>query len=163
MRMTLEILLLISVVALLSCFFLYFAQTLYSPGLPSNTTGSVCFKKNCFGVELAITKAQIERGLMHREELDKDKGMLFIFKNESRQSFWMKNTLIPLDIIWIDKDGKVIFISKKAQPCSGLICPALGPQEKAKYVLEIGGGMCDQIGLGVGDRVKISTGEILDN
>ena len=69
-----------------------------------------CFKEYCFAVELAISPEERSRGLMFRESLDQDKGMLFIFEKEEKHAFWMKNTLIPLDIIWIDHNKEVIFI-----------------------------------------------------
>jgi len=156
MKMYFEIFLLIITVIILIYLFLYFAQVLYSPTVSNNSVGSVCFNENCFNVELVATKAQVERGLMYREKLDKDKGMLFIFEKESRRSFWMKNTLIPLDIIWIDSKNKVVFISKDTQPCKSLICPSVDPGENAKYVLEINAGMSDQIGLEVGSELKIN-------
>ena len=99
----------------------------------------VCFEDNCFTVELAMTAQERTRGLMFREKLDSDKGMLFIFDGEGEYSFWMKNTLIHLDIIWINKDKKVVFISKNTQPCELDPCPAINPDEKAQYVLELNG------------------------
>ena len=59
----------------------------------------------------------MKNGLMFRENMDSDRGMLFIFEKEGEYPFWMKNTLIPLDIIWINKDKEVVFISENAQPC----------------------------------------------
>lgn len=73
----------------------------------------ICFQENCFEVELAITTEEITKGLMFRKELPQNKGMLFIFAKEGIRSFWMKNTLIPLDIIWLNKNKEVVFIKKK--------------------------------------------------
>ena len=92
---------------------------------------------------------------MYRKELDKNKGMLFIFDKEGIYPFWMKNTLIPLDIIWIDSNDKVVFISQNVQPCKNLICPSIFPTVKAKYVLEVNAGVCQEIGLKVGDELTI--------
>lgn len=110
----------------------------------------VCFKDNCFKVELALTKEERDLGLMFRESLVSDRGMLFIFPEEGEYPFWMKDTLIPLDIIWLDKDGKVVSIAKNVEPCQTDLCLPIDPNKKAKYVLEINGGMADKIGLDIG-------------
>ena len=115
----------------------------------------VCINDNCFYVELATTPEDRARGLMFREHLDPDKGMLFIFEEEGVHSFWMKNTLIPLDIIWISEDQEVVFISKNTQPCKTDICPSINPGKKAKYVLEVNGGISDKLELSVGDKALI--------
>ncbi len=114
----------------------------------------VCFKENCFNAELAVTPKERARGLMFREELDADRGMLFIFDSEGIHPFWMKNTLIPLDIIWMDKDKEVVFIKRAAQPCRDGTCPLIHPTKKAKYVLEVNGGTAENIGLNVGDKLS---------
>jgi uncharacterized membrane protein (UPF0127 family) len=90
---------------------------------------------------------------MFRGKLDLNKGMFFIFENEGEYSFWMKNTLINLDIIWINKDKEVVFISKNTQPCSSDSCLTFNSDKKAQYVLELNGGVTDKIGLNVGDKV----------
>jgi uncharacterized membrane protein (UPF0127 family) len=90
---------------------------------------------------------------MFREDLDPNRGMLFIFEEEGVYPFWMKNTLIPLDIIWIDKSKTVVFISKNTLPCEQEPCPTINPRKKAKYVLELCGGTADRIGLKAGDRL----------
>ena len=115
----------------------------------------VCINDNCFYVELATTPDERALGLMFREHLDPDKGMLFIFEEEGVHPFWMKNTLIPLDIIWISEDKEVVFISKNTQPCKTDICPSINPGKKARYVLEVNGGVSDKIGLNVGDKALI--------
>lgn len=113
----------------------------------------VCFKDNCFNVELVTTLEEQKRGLMFREDLASDEGMLFVYDKEKELGFWMKNTLIPLDIIWINENKEVVFISRKAQPCQDENCPTIKPGIKAKYVLEINGGMAGKIDLNVGDKV----------
>ena len=116
--------------------------------------GTVCFEGHCFGVELAQTVDQRAKGLMFRKRLDPDKGMLFVYETEGEYSFWMKNTLIPLDIIWINKDKQVAFIGKDIQPCKSERCPSLSPNVRAKYVLELNAGITEKIGLGVGDKLE---------
>lgn len=118
----------------------------------------VCFKDNCFFVEAAKTNTEREKGLMNRKKLDKNKGMLFIFDKEGIFPFWMKNTLIPLDIIWIDADKKVVYINENTQLCQNLICPSIIPSTKAKYVLEINAGLVKELNIKISDLVQISPG-----
>ena len=117
--------------------------------------GEVCFEGTCFQVEIPGDDIGMARGLMHRESMDQGKGMLFIFKSEGIYPFWMKNTLIPLDIIWMDDDGQVVFISRDTQPCESDPCPSTNPGRMAKYVLEINAGISDRIGLQVGEKMDI--------
>ena len=112
----------------------------------------VCFEDYCFYVELAETREERNLGLMFRENLNLDRGMLFVFEEEGEYSFWMKNTLIPLDIIWINQNKEVVSIADDTQPC-GTTCESISPDGKARYVLEINGGIADNIGLGVGDKL----------
>ena len=114
-----------------------------------------CFKNYCFNIELAVTSEERSNGLMFRENLDFKKGMLFIFEREGKYSFWMKNTLIPLDIIWINKNKEVVFISENIQPCKENPCPIIEPTKNAKYVLEINGGISKKIDLAVGNKINI--------
>jgi len=113
---------------------------------------SVCFAENCFFVELADTPEKQIEGLMNRESLDENRGMLFIFDKEGIYSFWMKNTLIPLDIIWLNENKEVVFIKNNAQPCQNE-CPAIKPDAEAKYVLEINSGLANKINLNLGDKL----------
>lgn len=156
--MFIQFFLLLIIVALLVFLSIYFAEKLFAPPTKQSLQNQVCFGSDCFGVELAKTNSEIEKGLMYRKELAQDAGMLFVFDKEGIYPFWMKNTLIPLDIIWIDSSNKVVFIVDNFQPCESLICPSATPAVKAKYVLEINAGICQQIGLKVGDLVQISPG-----
>jgi len=117
--------------------------------------GKVCFKNNCFKVELAVTPEEQKQGLMFRKNLDQDEGMLFVFKEEEEYLFWMKDTLIPLDIIWINQNKEVVFISENTQPCSENDCNSINPDKKAQYVLELKGGRVRDIGLKIGDKMDI--------
>ena len=124
---------------------------------PAEKQNQVCFKNYCFKVELAKTAEEISRGLMFRKTLDSDRGMLFVFEKEGNYYFWMKNTLIPLDIIWINKDNEVVFISDETKPCEEeYSCPSVNPDKNAKYVLELNGGTAKKIGLGAGDKIELS-------
>ena len=116
-----EILLITVVAVILIYLFFYFIGTLLAPVSKQDFKNQVCFGQKCFFIELAKTEAERNQGLMYRKELDKNKGMLFIFDKEGSHPFWMKNTLIPLDIIWIDSRGKIVFISQNVQPCKNLV------------------------------------------
>lgn len=121
---------------------------------PENLSSSrVCFGARCFSVELATTSFEKELGLMFRNELPRDRGMLFVFKGEGVHSFWMKNTYIPLDMIWLSRNKEVVYIKKNAFPCKDSECPPIVPDKSALYVLEINGGTADQLGLNIGDKM----------
>ncbi len=121
---------------------------------PSCQAGNqVCVKSHCFNVELAQTRDEMIKGLQFRQELDKDSGMLFIFPQSYKMSFWMKDTLIPLDIIWLNYEKKIVHIAKSVQPCRVNPCPSYAPANNAMYVLEINSGLSEQYDFNVGDRV----------
>ncbi len=129
------------------------------PGTSNNSgqnQSRVCFKQTCFAVELALTPQQQEQGLMGRQFLGNDSGMLFVFQQDGVYPFWMKNTLIPLDMVWVDSQGKVVFIGKDEQPCGSGECPLIDPGKSARYVLEVNGGTADGIGMKEGDKLSIS-------
>lgn len=115
----------------------------------------ICVKGACFRIEIAITPEGRAQGLMYRNSLAQDAGMLFVFRQEGAYPFWMKNTKIPLDMIWIDKDKKVIFVAKNVQPCGGDSCPDIIPDGNAMYVLEINAGLADKFGIKQGDAVSL--------
>lgn len=103
-------------------------------------------------VEIASTPEATERGLMWRKELPAGKGMLFIFSAVSDHSFWMKNTLIPLDMIFIGPDLRVVGVVENAQPRT-LVGRRVG--RPSRYVLEVPGGWSAKAGVGVGATVKL--------
>ena len=108
-----------------------------------------------FKVELAITPDEQERGLMFREHLDPDAGMLFISDAPRHHVFWMKNTLIPLDMIFISADWRIAGIVENAEP------KTLSTREVAgvsQYVLEIGGGLSARYGFRAGQLVDFQAG-----
>ncbi|RFF26808.1 DUF192 domain-containing protein [Wenzhouxiangella sp. 15181] len=110
-----------------------------------------------FSVEIAADNATRAQGLMFRDELPADHGMLFIFPNERPRSFWMKNTRIPLDIIYLDRDLEVVSISADTPPCRSRTgrCPNYPSDGPAKYVLEINGGLAAEYGIEPGDRIQV--------
>ena len=93
------------------------------------------------------------RGLMYRTSLADDAGMLFIFPTLDQQGFWMKNTLIPLDIIWLN-DRKEIVYFVTAPPCKADPCKSYEPIQKAKYVLEVNGGFMKKHELKLGHQLE---------
>ncbi len=103
-----------------------------------------------FAVELALTDEQRATGLMHRKELPEGRGMLFDFGRDQEIAMWMKNTLIPLDMIFITRDGRIHRIAENTEPLSEKIIPSGGP---VKGVLEVIGGTARKLGLAPGDRV----------
>ena len=110
-----------------------------------------------FSVEVADDDATRAQGLMFVDEMANDHGMLFIFPNERPRSFWMKNTRIPLDIIYLNRDFEVVSISADTPPCRSRNrrCPSYPSDGPAQYVLEINGGLAAGLGLEPGDRVEV--------
>ena len=104
-------------------------------------------------VELALDSTSQAQGLMFREEMPEDRGMLFMFPEMRPLAFWMKNTLIPLDIIYIDNNGEVVHIVT-AKPCKVKNCPSYPSASPAQYVLELNGGEAQRRGLKVGDNIR---------
>jgi uncharacterized membrane protein (UPF0127 family) len=105
-------------------------------------------------VEVVSDEESRSRGLMYRDQLLPGTGMLFIFPEDGHYPFWMKNTLIPLDMIWIGTDGKVAHVKYDVPPCKADPCPSYPPNATARYVLEVAGGVARQHGLKAGDAVQ---------
>ncbi|PSL44933.1 hypothetical protein CLV51_105306 [Chitinophaga niastensis] len=101
-------------------------------------------------IQLAQTDQQREDGLMYRKSMTDEQGMLFIFNDMEERSFWMKNTYISLDIIYIADNMEIVSIQKYATPLSEQSLPSF---KKAKYVLEVNGGFCDKYHIGYGDKI----------
>ncbi len=107
--------------------------------------------KHDFAIELALTPAQQQQGLMNRTEMADTKGMLFFFGPEAPRSFWMKNTLIPLDMIFIKKDGTILNIHDSAIPHDLTSIKSAGP---VSAVLEINGGLSKRFDIKSGDKAE---------
>jgi uncharacterized membrane protein (UPF0127 family) len=90
--------------------------------------------------ELAVTDYERARGLMFREKINPDQGMLFIFEDESQHSFWMKNMLISIDILWLNKHKQIVHIEEHVSPCKEDPCPSYASKIPAMYVLELKAG-----------------------
>ncbi|MGQ0527820.1 MAG: DUF192 domain-containing protein [Alphaproteobacteria bacterium] len=106
--------------------------------------------KIMFHVELAVTGSEQQKGLMGRESMEDNAGMLFLFESTGRRSFWMKDTLIPLDMLFLAPDGEIRHIHHMAQPLNESRITAIEP---FKGVLEINGGMAAKLGIKEGDHV----------
>lgn len=106
-------------------------------------------------VEIADSSAEIIKGLMHREKLGENEGMLFVFPDEDYRNFWMKNTLIPLDLLFIAANGTIVDMKESFQPCKTEFCESYKSKEKAKYVLEVNGGFAGENEISTGDYVNI--------
>ena len=107
-------------------------------------------------VEVAATDAARARGLMFRDSLDENAGMLFPFESPGRFGFWMKNVRIPLDIIWLDADDRIVWIVERAAPCDKDPCPMYVPKVSASAVVEVAGGFAAKHGVEVGDTVVVN-------
>ena len=108
-------------------------------------------RKLSFRVELALTDAERNRGLMFRESMAADEGMLFVFDRQFNHTFWMKNTLIPLDMLFIDKDRRIVGIVANAEPQTETGRSVGIPSQ---YVLEINGGLSGKLGIRAGHVVE---------
>jgi uncharacterized membrane protein (UPF0127 family) len=134
----------------LLCVLMFAACTACASGGPSVELGG-----KHFGVEIADTREKQALGLMFRDSMPADQGMLFIFPNEAPRSFWMRNTRISLDIMYFDKDLKMVSISADTPPCRVSRCPSYPSDAPAKYVLELNAGTASELGVGAGDLLTI--------
>ncbi|MFA5992328.1 MAG: DUF192 domain-containing protein [Candidatus Pacearchaeota archaeon] len=149
-----QLVVLIAVIVIIVGSVLLFRPNLLEPTnpIPINVN-KVCLKQTCFDVEMAKTPMERERGLMFRKNLSENSGMVFVFENEDKYGIWMKNMQIPIDIIWIGKDKKVVYVKENAQPCKNTFCEVYVPNTEALYVLELKAGTISERGIGGGDAV----------
>ena len=112
-----------------------------------------------FKVEIADDDAERARGLMFRDELATGTGMLFIHEDEQPQAYWMKNTRIPLDILYFDNDRKLVTQQRNVPPCSGgNRCPSYSSDQPARYVLELNAGEAERLKLQDGAEMTFGKG-----
>lgn len=137
------------IISILALIFLLIVGSEENDGEPE-----VCVEETCFVVEIADDLESRSQGLMFRENLGENDGMLFIFPKSGNYNFWMRNTFIPLDIIWMNGEGDVVYIEKDAQPCTD-ICIPVDPGIEAKYVLEINANKSQEVGISLGKRLDI--------
>ena len=105
-------------------------------------------------VEIADSEATRQRGLMFREALAPNEGMIFLFDTKGFYPFWMKNTLIPLDMLWLERNGEVVSIAHSVPPCKADPCPTYPPLAEAWYVVEVVSGFAKAHGVQVGDTLE---------
>jgi uncharacterized membrane protein (UPF0127 family) len=128
---------------------------------PAPTAARVVFPDGyAVHVEIAADEDTRRQGLMYRDRLPADGGMLFFFPQNGDYPFWMKNTLIPLDLIWIDDQRRIAAIAHDVPPCKGDPCPSVPPNAQARYVLEVAAGVAARHRLAKGQTLRF---EGLDN
>jgi len=120
------------------------------------TGPSVELKGQHFDVEIADTESARERGLMFRESMPADHGMLFLFDDLAVRTFWMKNCRMPLDILYFDQNYNLVSAQQRVPACRSEPCPVYPSEGAAKYVLELNAGTADKLGVQPGDALKVS-------
>lgn len=124
--------------------------------IPEGKISQISFPNgHLINVELADTPEERKTGLMYRESLLQNRGMLFIYENEAIRTFWMKNTLIPLDMIFLNKDFEIVDILEGVPPCEKDPCPIYPSKGEAQYVLEVNSGLSEISGLAVGQTLQV--------
>ncbi len=123
-----------------------------SSNVPVDFPSQVCLRDTCLNVEVADTEEERSRGLQNRTSLPEGEGMLFVFPSEGIYRFWMKETFISLDMIWLDSQRRIVGIATDVPPCQQDPCPQYGPSAQALYVLEAGAGYAGRLGLKAGDQ-----------
>ncbi|RAP57007.1 DUF192 domain-containing protein [Oleiagrimonas sp. MCCC 1A03011] len=122
---------------------------------PPSATHVLTLHDHTFHVELATNNAQRDLGLMHRTHMAADHGMLFVFPYNAVQTFWMKNTLIPLDMLFFDKDRKLVSMQLNVPPCKANPCALYPSGKPAMYVLELAAGTAAQLDIQTGDAFSL--------
>jgi uncharacterized protein len=110
--------------------------------------------QSAIAVEVASDDATREQGLMYRDHLAGDRGMIFLFLQAGEYPFWMKNTLIPLDMIWMDAEHRIVHIAHDVPPCKADPCPNYPPNAKASSVLELAAGVAARHHLADGNVLR---------
>lgn len=130
---------------------LVFALSACAQGPRIEIVGAGGARRAMVSVEIADTDAARQYGLMYRRHLDENAGMIFVFKAPQHLEFWMKNTIIPLDMIFADGSEKIVGIVRQAEPFSRSIDAV---DADSQYVLEVNGGFCDRHGIKPGDTLR---------
>jgi len=142
--------LIILLVIILSITFLQFSLT--ESSIP--ITAKVILNNQTFTLEIAQTFKEKQQGLMYRKELPENQGMIFVYNYESPKSFWMKNTLIPLDLIFINSSDYITDIKENFQPCIKNPCETYS-SNPAQNIIEINAGLVDELELEIGDKIYL--------
>lgn len=111
--------------------------------------------RHAIRVEIADTAEERARGLMYRKDLAADSGMLFVFPEEKIHGVWMKNTLIPLDILFMSAEGRVVSSLKNVLPCKVDACDIYRSEGPSRYMLEVNAGFIDHWAIQQGDKISV--------
>lgn len=158
--MTQKELILITVIGLFAVGFYYFVFLRKPSEQFAGENVEIKIANTVINAEVAITEAQRAKGLMGRESLDENKGMLFVFPKEGKHTFWMANTKIALDIIWIDSSYNIVYINENTPPCTKTgnlksYCTTYKPNKNAKYVLEVNAGFVKRYNISANQKINI--------
>lgn len=137
----------------LPALFLFFGFS--SAAAQHNYPMLLCPSGDSLRLEIAVSEEERTLGLMFRESLPEDMGMLFVFEECGRHPFWMKNCFFPLDIIWMDREGKVLSVMDHLPPCRRDNCPEYNPDVNACYVLEVNAGKAAELGFTEGVTIHM--------
>lgn len=135
--------------------FLAVALALAPLAAGAQAISTVELKGQRFSIEIAEDDASRAHGLMDRTHMDADHGMLFVFQNDAPRAFWMKNTKIPLDMLYFDADLKLVSVQHNVPPCTADPCPAYSSGAPARYVLELNAGQAEKLGVVSGDALIV--------
>ncbi|HKE46577.1 MAG TPA: DUF192 domain-containing protein [Rhodanobacteraceae bacterium] len=116
---------------------------------------TVELKGQRYRIEIAEDDASRAHGLMDRTHMDDDHGMLFVFQDDAPRAFWMKNTKIPLDMLYFDADRRLVSVQHNVPPCVADPCPAYSSGAPARYVLELNAGQAEKLGVSSGDELIV--------
>ena len=130
-------------------------MTLIAGTVRAAPTVTLRLHDHAFSAEVAADDLSRAHGLMNRTHLAAGSGMLFVFRHSDQRWFWMKNTLIPLDILFFDSSRKLVSMQTDVPPCRQDPCPTYPSGEPARYVLELAAGTAARIGARIGDQLSI--------
>lgn len=116
---------------------------------------SIALKGKTYSIEIADDDATRQRGLMGRDSMPADHGMLFIFQDDTPRAFWMKNCKFPQDMLFFDAARKLVSVQHNVPACVADPCPAYSSGAPARYVLELNAGQADALGVHPGDELQI--------
>lgn len=138
--------------------FLLFAATLVSAFFIWRASGVQVRFENGRSIEVEVVSEPLEvaTGLMFREKLDEGEGVLFSYGYDDYHSIWMKNMMFPIDIVWMDSTGLVLWVAQDIKPCTREPCEVYAPPERARYVLEVNANITRENNVTIGQRVSIS-------
>lgn len=106
-------------------------------------------------LEVAASETERNRGLMFRTHLEEGRGMFFVFEEPGQPAFWMKNTYLSLDILFLSTEGTIVDLFERLSPCPMEPCPRYAPRSPARYVLEVAGGFVAHHAVRKGDRIRL--------